>query len=75
MGWVSLLAGLLVAHSRLPGVVMETIRTAALKQTKGSLKYGKFNQGPQTLNQGCRELKKIIPKFQTPTKAACLTNA
>lgn len=75
MGWVSLLEGLLVAHFRLPEVVMEAIRTASLKQAKGSLKYGKFNRGPQTLNQGCRELKRIIPKFQTPTKAACLTYA
>jgi len=38
VGWASLLACLLVAHARLPRVVMETVRADALKLAKRYLK-------------------------------------
>lgn len=78
VGWVSLLEGLLVAHSRLPEVVMEAIRTASLKQAKGSLKYGKFNRGPPDSKPGLQGAEEDNPQVPDPYQGSmshlCLDN-
>lgn len=48
------------------------VRANALTLAKVSLKYGKLNRG---LPKIYIEPKRVISKSQTPTKAACLTNA